>query len=109
MSALTEVARATRLRQLFLQLHAIMAAERERNWIRGVSHIVAVLDEAESNPGVAADRISEAHRSYRSMNAGNGSFSDFHVWRENLEERQKASAELNRVTAAIWQEFESHE
>jgi hypothetical protein len=100
--------RAERLRQLFLKLHAIMSVERETNWIRGVSHIIAVLGEVEADPSAASDRIAEAHQTYRSMTAGNGSFSDFHVWRESFDERLKANEELNKVTQAIWRAFELH-
>lgn len=100
--------RAERLRALFLRLHAIMSAERERNWIRGIENIIAVLGEAEANTSVAADRIAEAHHSFRRMNGGNGSFSDFHVWRENFEERRKANQELSMITESIWREFEKN-
>ena len=106
MSAPTQAPRAQRLRELFLMLHAIMSAEREANWIRSVSNIIAILGEVETDPDAANNRIDEAHRSYRSMNAGNGSFSDFHIWRENFDERVKANAELTKVVEAIWGEFE---
>jgi hypothetical protein len=99
--------RAQRLRELFLELHAIMSAEHETNWIRGVGNIIAILGEADDDPSAARERIDEAHRSYRSMHAGNGSFSDFHIWRESFDERVRANAELTRVTEAIWREFES--
>jgi hypothetical protein len=108
MSAPTQAPRAQRLRELFLKLHAVMSAEREANWIRGVRNIIAILGEVEADPSAANDRIDEAHRSYRSMTAGNGSFSDFHIWREDFDERVKANAELNKVTEAIWKEFESN-
>jgi len=42
------------------------------------------------------------------MNAGNGSFSDFHIWREDFDERLKANTELSKITDAIWREFESY-
>jgi len=108
MSAPTFASRAQRLRELFLKLHAIMSVEHETNWIRGVGNIIAILGEAEDDPTAAKDRIDESHQSYRSMNAGNGSFSDFHIWREDFDERVKANAELNKVTEAIWSEFESN-
>jgi len=108
MSPTTPVASALHLRALFLQLHAIMLAEREANWMRGISHIIAVLGEVESDPSVASQRIEEARQSYRSMTAGNGSFSDFHVWREDFDERVKTNRELSRITEAIWREFELH-
>ena len=108
MSPLSQVSRAERLRQLFLALHAIMSAEGEEKWIRGVRGIIAVLAEAEANPNLAPDRIAEARQTYRSMNAGNGSFSDFHVWRDSIHDRVKANSELSGLTEAIRREFESH-
>jgi hypothetical protein len=93
---------------LFLDLHAIMSAEHERNWIRGVGSIIAILGEAEDDPSAARERIDEAHQSFRSMNGGYGTFSDFHIGRDNFDERFKANAELKKVTDAIWREFESN-
>jgi hypothetical protein len=107
MSLQPEISRAEHLHQLFLALHAIMSAEGEANWIRGVRGILAVLVEVEANPSTAADRIAEARETYRSMNGGNGSFSDFHIWRENFDERVTANNELSRITGAIWQVFET--
>jgi len=100
-----QAASAEHLRMLFLKLHAIMLAEREKNWIRGIENIVAVLGEAEADTSVAAARIAEANHCFRTMNAGNGSFSDFHVWRENFDERLKANQELSKIVESIWREF----
>jgi hypothetical protein len=108
MSMQTQASRAERLRQLFLTLHAIMTAEHEGNWVRGVHHIIAVLEEVEADPAAASDRIAEACQVYRSMNAGSGTFSDFHIWRDNFAERVKANEELNKITEAIWRELEPH-
>ncbi len=85
-----------------------MAAEHEKNWIRGVGNIIAILQEVEENSSEAAILVSEARQSYRSMNAGNGSFSDFHIWRDDFEERVEANKDLSKTIDAIWQEFEAH-
>ena len=108
MPASTEFARAQRLCLLFLKLHAIMAAEHENNWIRGVGNVIAILQEAEENSIEAANLVSEARQAYRSMNAGNGSFSEFHTWRDDFEQRVEANKELSKITEAIWQEFEAN-
>lgn len=108
MTASLDITRAQRLCQLFLKLHAVMEAERENNWIRGVGNIIAILQEADENPNQAASLISEARQSYRSMNGGNGSFSDFHIWRDDFQERVDLNKEISRTTEAIWREFEAH-
>lgn len=39
---------------------------------------------------------------YRAMHRGPGSFGDFHVWRETVEERIDANRELQDILNAIW-------
>jgi hypothetical protein len=40
------------------------------------------------------------------MNAGNGSFSDFYIWRNEFTERIEANNEVTSLTESIWREFE---
>ncbi|MDP1609678.1 MAG: hypothetical protein Q8M11_01360 [Sulfuritalea sp.] len=107
MSASTQTIRARRLRELFLVVHAVMSAEHEANWIGGVENIIAILGEGEADPSVADDRIDKARRSFYSMTRGDGSFFDFSIWRENIDDRVRANTEFSQITWAISREFES--
>jgi hypothetical protein len=83
-----------------------MERERESNWIQSISNIIAILDEVDADQNVATDRIAEAHHCFRSINAGNGSFSDFYIWRNEFTERIEANNEVNSLTESIWRQFE---
>ena len=54
-------------------------------------------DEALSN-----EYLEEACNIWKIMEQGNGAFSDFYIWRDDLKERKKANNELVSVKNNIW-------
>lgn len=79
----------------FVDLIEIMNRDGERNWIRGIKDIHEDL-QMNNKP------LSEIAYSYRLMNSGNGSFSEYFVWKEEIDERIKANDYLNKLTKQIW-------
>lgn len=75
------------------RLELLMAAEGEDNWIRGVRSVIRALD---------AGEMKEAARTYKRINSGANSFSDFYIWREDFNQRYEANRELGQLRAEIW-------
>lgn len=91
------------LLRLFTELRQILVQENENNWIRGVNLIVeALTPPAYGGKGNPDEAVMYVKNTYRKMVSGNGSFSDFFIWRDDFEDRKNANKELDRVRAEIW-------
>ena len=108
MTSDSQIARLQRLQALFLSLYAIVSSEGGRNLVRNVSHILAILGEAEENPALTAERLAEARRFYRSMSEVKGQYAEFHIWRDDFNERLELNKPLDAIRESIWNEFESN-
>jgi len=64
----------------FMNLKNILINDGERNWIRGVLSIIEKL---------------------RLMYGGNGSFSDYHLWHDDYNERVKRNIPLDSIKSNI--------
>lgn len=96
------------LLQLFNELKKIMIRENENNWIRGVNLIIEALTPPDyGGKGSADEAIKYVEATYRNMVSGNGSFSDFFIWRDDFDEREKANKRLDSVRADIWNLIDS--
>jgi len=108
MASDSQIVSVQRLQALFLKLHAIVSSEGGKNLVRNVSHILAILGEAEENPAQSAERVAEARSFYRSMSVVKGEFAEFHIWRDDFNERLELNQPLEAIRESIWKEFESH-
>jgi hypothetical protein len=100
---MTEQQKAERLRQLFSVLASILQREQEINWIRAIHLILDKLNNPDNLNGQKLDTTLEYVRdTYQSINKGMGSFSDFHIWRDNFKERQQANRVLDEILNEIW-------
>lgn len=79
--------------RLVSELHDLLLAHGERNWIRGVSNVGALLQ---------ANDLASAASSYKTMVGGNGSFSDFYIHADEVEARQRLNEPLDRLRAELW-------
>lgn len=100
---MNNIQKSNDLLKLFNELKQIMIEENESNWIRGVNLIIEVL----TPPGYGGkENADEAVRyvstTYRDMVSGNGSFSDFFIWRDDFDKREIANKKLDSVRSDIW-------
>ena len=88
------------VKELFYQLQSLLISEGEDNWIRGINEIVTLL--RSQSLDAEEDVLVQVKDTYKSMAAGNGSFSDFYIWRENPTEMRIKNLELDGLRTKIW-------
>ncbi len=86
----------------FLNLKNILINDGEFNWIRGVLSIIEKLRISIHSQGVeSATYCKEACDAWRLMFSGNGSFSDYHLWHDDYNERVKRNIPLDSIKCNI--------
>ncbi|WP_201594338.1 hypothetical protein [Psychrobacter vallis] len=90
---------------LFNKLKIILLQENEDNFIRGINSILNMIQFSLEYNENAKATIKSVGNTYFFMNSGNGSFSDFFIWREDFNERVEANKILtnlrNDITSLI--------
>lgn len=86
------------VRTLLIALRALLREQGETNWIRGVTAAIQELEDP--------DGWERARSIYSTMNQGNGSFSDYHVWKDNSDERIRTNAQLDELRQRLWSAFD---
>ncbi|MDJ0088256.1 hypothetical protein [Pantoea allii] len=87
----------------FETLREILVKEHENNWMRGVLAIIEKLEFCLNNEGVfKKEYLKEACDTWKTMEQGNGSFTDFYIWRDDEKERSEANKFLDSVKSKIW-------
>lgn len=89
------------LNERFIELREILIREDENNWIKGINVILSKIYFALKDNDDAKETIKSVGNTYFLMNSGNGSFSDYHVWREDFDERVEANEELIKIKSNI--------
>ena len=84
---MSDLDKLVRLADLFTQIRDILIQENEDNWIRGINSILNQINYLLENNENIKDTIKSIGNTYSFMNNGNGSFSDFYIWREDFDER----------------------
>ena len=84
---MSDLDKLVRLNELFIQMRDVLIQEHEDNWIRGINLILNQIDYSLASNEEAKSTIRDIYYSYSLMNRGNGSFSDFYIWREDFAER----------------------
>lgn len=92
MTARIQSSSANALR-LATELQALLRVHGERNWIRGVAEVAAMLE---------AGNVASAASSYKAMVGGNGSFSDFYFPAEEFGERRRLNQPLDQLRDDLW-------
>ena len=86
----------------FMNLKNILINDGERNWIRGVLSIIEKLRVSiDSQGGESASYCKDACDTWRLMYGGNGSFSDYHLWHDDYNERVKRNIPLDSIKCNI--------
>jgi hypothetical protein len=86
--------KSKKLDDLLMQLESLLQKSGDRNWICGVAAARNCLLDDEGGFDAAA-------RSYRSMNAGMGSFSDFYLHHDDFETRVRLNHPLDALRDEI--------
>lgn len=94
-----------KLLELFKMLRVILVSEGDGNWIRGVDSIIFSLSPKSISTSSDEEAIRYAESTYKAMFRGNGSFSDFYIWRDDFEERVYENEKLDILKDKIWSEF----
>ena len=84
---MSDLDKLARLADLFTQIRDILIQENESNWIRGINSILNQINYSLASNEEAKSTIRDIYYSYSLMNRGNGSFSDFYIWREDFDQR----------------------
>ena len=84
---MSDLYKLARLADLFTQIRDILIQENESNWIRGINSILNQINYSLASKEEAKSTIRDIYYSYSLMNRGNGSFSDFYIWREDFDQR----------------------
>jgi len=84
----------------------IMENENELNWIRGViiikNYLVYTINSNEVNE---IENLKAAFDIWRGIHAGNGSFADFYIWRDDFNERENQNLNFENIKKNIWEAF----
>lgn len=99
---------ANRLRDHFVELQQIMIQENETNWLRGIETIIGLLNFNQSEDlEDKTERLRKVLSINKTMNAGYGSFSDFHIWRDDFDERVQENESLKTIQNQIQEEMDN--
>jgi hypothetical protein len=79
--------------RLVTELRGVLLAHGEHNWIRGLSHVGALLQDNE---------LASAASSYKAMVTGNGSFSDLYIHADDVDARRRLNEPLDRLRDQLW-------
>ena len=96
-----------KLNLLFNKLREILIQENEHNYIRGINVIINRMKHSLEYNEDAKATIKSVGDTYFFMNSGNGSFSDFFIWREDFDERVEANKVLKKLRNDITSLIES--
>jgi glucosamine 6-phosphate synthetase-like amidotransferase/phosphosugar isomerase protein len=98
---MTFMMKFNRLAIAFKQLQYILERESENNWLKGIKTInnqfESSITEAEKE-----NTIKDVSQTFKMISAGYGSFSDYYIWRDDVEERIKLNNELSLLIEEIW-------
>jgi len=97
-----EIKKLNSIKQLLLNLIFILEKESEDNWIRAVYLMLDKVDNGLSGKVDSKEVIDYVSRTYKSISAGSGSFSDFFIWRENIDDRKKENKKLQKIKDDLW-------
>lgn len=84
---MSDLDKLLRLSELFTHIRDILIRENEDSWIRGINSILSQINYSLASNEDAKSTIRDIYYRYGLMNRGNGSFSDFYIWREDFDER----------------------
>lgn len=91
---LDDLQKLRELHKLFVDLVNILEQESEKNWIHAIKPILERIDYGLSRSCEYEEIINYVSINFKAINAGNGSFSDFYIWRDDFADRKRANLHL---------------
>jgi hypothetical protein len=98
MSRVTAATDRARVIELLRYVASVLTSEGERNWIRRITEVLGVVEDASLDD---LDALKKAGARYRTM-FGRGGFGEFFVWRDAVDERMEANREYKAATDELW-------
>ncbi|MFY0403623.1 hypothetical protein V8Z79_03420 [Pantoea dispersa] len=87
----------------FKKLRDILISEKEINWIRGVESIIEKLEWSNDNRCNDPESFFySACDTWKTMDKGNGSFSEYYIWRDDFDERVRLNKIYQKIKDNIW-------
>ncbi len=87
----------------FKKLRNILISEKENNWIRGIESIIEKLEWSIDNKCEDPDHFFYSScDTWKTMDKGNGSFSDYYIWRDDFDERVRLNKTFQKIKDNIW-------
>lgn len=96
--------RASEVRQLLIELHALLDSAGESNWRRGVDAAIGEL--TDENGGLNTRGFDNARSIFNTMTAGGRGFAEYYVWKDDEDQRIAANKRLDELRTKIWAVFE---
>lgn len=90
----------------FVELRNILQIEDGQNWLSSINLIINEISEAIKDDNLAIDYIKSARDTYSFINKGNGSFSDFCIWREDFTQRKHLNKKFDDLKQKIYCDFQ---
>jgi len=87
----------------FKKLRCILIGENENNWMRGVDSIIEKLEWSTNNKcNDPCYFFNSSCDTWKTMDAGNGSFSEYYIWRDDFDERVRLNKIYHNIKDKIW-------
>lgn len=90
------------IESLLRELINILSAEHEKNWVAGLRGLISDVESVKRGNISIDEGLREIAYNYRLMAIGSGSFSDWHVWRDDFSQRISANQRLDEVRRNLW-------
>lgn len=100
---MTTIEQAEAVRKSLIELLAILDAEGEGNWRRGIKAAVSELTDAAGAINLVG--FDNARSIYNTMTAGGRGFSEYFIWVADEEQRLKKNRVLDDLRLRIWTLF----
>jgi len=89
----------------FLSLHKLLVEENENKWANEINKFVELLNSVERGELSLEEAKPLMQKKYKSMHHPHGGFGDFHLWRDDFNERKKINEQFSQSANAIWNEL----
>lgn len=89
----------------FIKLRNILIAEQDNTWLSAINRTIADISSAIEDTSSADYFIESARDNYYSIQRRYYGFAEFHIWRENFEERKPLNEALDQLKQKIDDDF----
>lgn len=94
------------LKQSFTELYAIISSEKNLHLSREIRRFLEFIDAIESGEVSEEEGLSLLRSKFKSLHTPQGGLSDFHVWRDDYDERLRINQEFKKHADSIWNDLD---